>query len=93
MESKKGVLESPRLPDVNTFVCGDFARAGRSHNLEGGAVSPRQHLLDCSVCVSESIDLLLLNKELATQIPTNIEKIIQISYYPEIPVEHTILQI
>ena len=27
-------------------VSGDFARAGRSHNLEGGAVSPREHLLD-----------------------------------------------
>ena len=35
----------------------DFARAGRSHNLGGGAVSPRQHLLDCSVCNIGNINL------------------------------------
>ena len=35
-------------------VGGDFARAGRSHNLVGGAVSPREYLLDDSLCVSES---------------------------------------
>ena len=27
-------------------VCGDFARAGRSHNRWGGAVSPRRHILE-----------------------------------------------
>ena len=27
-------------------VCGDFARAGRSHNRWGGAVSPREDLLE-----------------------------------------------
>ena len=27
-------------------VCGDFARAGRSHNLVGWAVSPREDLLE-----------------------------------------------
>ena len=36
---------------------------------------------------------LLMNTELNTLIPTNIEKILQISYYIENPVEHTILQI
>ena len=37
-------------------VCGDFARAGRSHNLAGGAVSPRGHLLDFSICITVSIE-------------------------------------
>ena len=33
-----------------------------------------------------------MNTELNAPIPTNIEKILQISYYIENPVEHTILQ-
>ena len=33
-------------------VCGDFARALRSHNCLGGAVSPLEHLDDKLVCIS-----------------------------------------
>ena len=38
-----------RVNDVKCIwelVSGDFARAGHSHNLCGGAVRPRQHLLE-----------------------------------------------
>ena len=35
-------------------VCGDFARAGRSHNLVGWAVSSREYLDDKLFCISLS---------------------------------------
>ena len=49
---------------------------------------------DMTMLLTDAVSAnLLMNTELNTPIPTKNEKILQISYYTEIPVEHTILQI
>jgi hypothetical protein len=50
------LLADAEIPEdiPKDFVGGDFARAGRSHNLVGWAVSSREHLDDKLFCISLS---------------------------------------
>ena len=51
---RKSVMSYCSVNDVKCIwelVSGDFARAGRSHNLVGWAVSPREHLLESCIFI------------------------------------------